>query len=302
MRKWSLLAGTVNGLYEFGSRKRDHLNGHEITALAADGRRWWALVDGKTVWRAVDHDRWEKCAALRGHAGTCLAVTPSGLWVGTAGAHLFRLENGQLVQVEEFEQVEGRKEWHTPWGDPPDTRSISAGSRGALYVNVHVGGVVRSTDGGRSWQPTLDIDADVHQVLAHPARPRVVLAAAAIGLGISEDSGDSWRFETEGFHARYSRAVAVAADHLLVSTSTGPGGKRAAIYRRRLGQNAKFEKCRQGLPDWFHSNIDTFCLAASGRVVAFGTEEGRLFLSTDAGSSWELIAERLPAVQCVSLA
>ena len=297
-----LLIGTAEGLYELGARERSHFNGHEITALAGDGLRWWALVDGRTLWHWRKDASWEELARLQDDPGTCLAQTPAGLLVGTAGAHLLHLKEGQLVRVDGFEQVEGRQEWYTPWGDPADTRSISTDPVGAVYVNVHVGGVVRSIDGGRSWRPTLDIHVDAHQVLAHPAAARMVLAATAVGFAISEDGGDSWRFESEGLHAHYLRAVAVAGDHVLVSASTGPGGKRAALYRRGLRGNEKFERCRQGLPDWFQPNIDTSCLAASAVTEVFGTDDGRVFLSTDTGISWERIAKDLPTVQCVSIA
>lgn len=299
---FSLLVGTGEGLYEFGARERSDFRGHEITALAGDGCCWWALVDGRTVWRSPGDGSWEELAALQDGSGTCLAVTPAGLLVGTAGAHLLHLTGGRFIQVEAFEQVEGREEWYTPWGDPPDTRSISADRAGTVYVNVHVGGVVRSTDGGHSWRPTLDSHTDVHQVFCHPAQARLVLVAAAVGLGISDDGGDTWRFETQGLHGHYLRAVALAGDNVLVSASTGPGNRRAALYRRRFRRNERFEKCRQGLPDWFGSNIDTFCLAASGTTAAFGTEEGLLFLSPDAGASWETVAKDLRAVQCVSIA
>jgi hypothetical protein len=45
----------------------------------------------------------------------------------------------------------------------------------------HLGGL--ATDSGLTWRPTIDIDSDVHQVCAHPARPDIVIAAA--GLCIS---------------------------------------------------------------------------------------------------------------------
>jgi hypothetical protein len=134
---------------------------------------------------------------------------------------------------------------------------------GAVHVNVHVGGVARSRDGGRTWAPTVDIEVDVHQILAHPRHPDVVLAAAADGFGLSRDGGDSWRFVADGMHAHYLRAVAVSDDSVLVSASTGPGGRRAAIYRRRLDDDGPFERCTQGLPAWFGDNVDTGCLAAA---------------------------------------
>ena len=36
-------------------------------------------------------------------------------------------------------------------------RTIAAGAEGELYVNVHVGGILRSDDDGASWRPTIDI-------------------------------------------------------------------------------------------------------------------------------------------------
>src|SRR5437867_5248598 len=244
-----ILVGTDGGLRTFGDvgAPADALAGHSVAALAHDGPRMWALVDGRTLYASEDRREWTARATLDGEdSATCLAPTTTGLYVGTEGAHLRRLQAGRLSPVDSFEAVDGRKTWYTPWGDPADVRSI-AGGRGiaeAIYVNVHVGGVVRSRDGGGSWQPTLDIDTDVHQVLAHPTRPGVVLAAAAVGLAVSEDGGDSWCVETAGLHARYLRAVAVAGEAVLVSASTGPRGRRAALYRKELARGRRFERCR----------------------------------------------------------
>lgn len=292
--------GTSEGLYALGAREATELAGRAVTALARDGGRWWALVDGRHVMRRDGDAGWLEVAALDGPAGTCLAITPAGLLIGTEGAHVWRLDDAGLVPVEAFDRAAGRQEWYTPWGDPPDTRSIAVDAIGALFVNVHVGGVVRSTDGGRTWQPTLDIETDVHQVLAHPERPGRILAAAAVGLAASADGGQSWEIATDGLHAHYLRAVAVAGDAVLVTASAGPRGRRAALYRRPL-DGGRFERCRQGLPEWFTSNVDTHCLAAGGAAVVFGTEDGAVYASGDGGQSFELTAKGLPAVQCVAL-
>jgi hypothetical protein len=72
---------------------------------------------------------------------------------------------------------------------------------------------------------------------------------------------------TKGLHARYLRAVAGAGGTDLVSASTGPGGRRAAIYRTRADGHGELERCRQGLPEWLGDNVDTHCLAARGLTV-----------------------------------
>ena len=102
-------------------------------------------------------------------------------------------------------------------------------------------------------------------------------------------------------HAHYLRAVAVSDDTVLVSASTGPGGRRAAIYRARLDGEAAFERCGDGLPRWFGNNVDTGCLAAAGALVVCGAEDGRVFRSLDGGAHWEIAAKGLPPVTCVAL-
>lgn len=77
------------------------------------------------------------------------------------------------------------------------------------------GGIPRSIDGGVTWRPTIDIESDVHEVRAHPTRPDIVIAAAAIGLYISRDAGESWSVEREGLHTTYCSAVAFSGNDML---------------------------------------------------------------------------------------
>lgn len=300
-----VLIGTDAGLWRLGANGPvaiDALADRPITAMARDGDRTWVLADGRTLWLQEEAgQRWATAAAAETRPATCLAPTPAGLLVGTEQAHLLKLTGGGLEPVTAFDTVEGREAWYTPWGDPADVRSISADRSGVIYVNVHVGGVVRSADGGQTWMPTVDMEVDVHQVLAHPVRLGVVLVAAAVGLGVSLDAGATWQFMTEGLHARYMRAVAIAGDTVLGTASTGPGGRQAAVYRRALEGPGPFARCRGGLPEWFRGNVDSACLAADGAVAIFGTVDGQVFRSVDAGVSWELVAKGLSAIRCVGL-
>jgi hypothetical protein len=306
--KPTVLVGTKDGLLELGPRPRTHLPGQRITAIAVDRGRWWVAIDDRGIWRAGAGRRWEHVADSHDLPVTCLLPRPSGVLVGTEGGHLLRLQGRALRTVDSFEAVDGRRRWYTPWGDPADVRSLAADRGGRVYVNVHVGGIVRSIDPGdgphglASWQPTVDIDADVHQVLAHPTVPGLVFAAAAIGFGTSRDGGASWTFTAAGLHASYLRAVAVAGESVLVSASTGPGSRRAALYRRPVRGESPFERCREGLPEWFRANVDTYCLAAVGPTVVAGTDDGVVYRSGDAGLRWDGLADGLPAVTCVAMA
>lgn len=300
-----ILAGTDDGLHVLapGEPAAVELAGHEVNAVVRDAGAWWAIGDGREVWRSEREGGWAQQAAapeeLRLH---CLAPTPSGLLAGTSEARLLRLVDGALVSIEPFDRAPGRETWYTPWGGPPDSRSIAVDPDGAIHVNVHVGGIVRSRDQGQTWQPCIDVDADVHQVIAVAGRPGLVLAASAEGQGHSEDGGDSWAFHTDGLRGTYCRAVAVANGTLLVSASEGHRGRRSAIYRRGLDEPGPFTRCETGLPGFFGSNIDSHCLVASGAEAAFGTEEGRVFVSEDAGETWEPLGSDLPPIRCLAFA
>ena len=293
----TIWVATEKGLYRAGDQ-RPAVDGRIVDVVAEGDGGWLALVDGALLGHGgLDLD-------LPGPSATCLLKEDGTFLVGTAEAHLLHVlgDGTDVAPVTAFDEAEDRDRWYTPWGGPPDTRSLSRSPDGSVYVNVHVGGILRSDAGpdGR-WTPTIDIDSDVHQVLAHGDR---VLAATAYGLAVSGDRGETWSFETEGLHAAYSRAVAVAGDWLLLSTSTGPHGDRAAVYRCPLDapSGARFERCRTGLPEWFEGNVDTRCLVADGEAAVLGTGDGSLYLTQDAGASWELVSADLPPVRALALA
>jgi hypothetical protein len=276
----TILVATADGLREEDGRQ--DLAGHDVTAVDPNGM--WAVADGKGLCRR-DGDGWHEVAVVPDDPATTLVAGPSGVFVGTAGAHLLRLDGEALVPVAAFDDAPGRETWGTPWGGPPDVRSLAAAPDGTLYVNVHVGGVVRSTDDGETWTPTIDVDADVHQVIADP-ESGLVLAAAAVGFAVSTDHGETWRVDTDGLHGTYSRAVAVAGDHVLLTASDGPFTRQAALYRRPLDSQGPFTRVNDGLPDWFAHNVDSHWVAARGDDAALVTQEGDLYRSTDAGASW----------------
>ena len=297
----TMLVGTTEGLTRLGGDGPVELVGGRVTAVAptAGGSGWLALVGDRFLWAGDVDGPWEQLASFDdGPPARCLVAVGDEVLVGTAEAHLLRVRDGRAEPVPGFDKAEGRDGWYTPWGGPPDTRSLSVAADGTIYANVHVGGIVRSSDGGETWEPTIDIDTDVHQVLT---TPRVVLAPCAYGLATSADGGESWELVTEGLHGTYLRAVAVAGDDVLVSASTGPGGERAALYRRPGGEGP-FERCQAGLPEWLPGNVDTGTLSATGDEVVFAAPDGTLYGSADGGRSWETLAEGLPKVTAVTLA
>ena len=300
-----LMVGTTSGLFASngdGLHPDPSFGDRSVTALAAaaDGGVW-AIADRRVLARRDPGGSWADVASSTELDLDCVLSSPVDVFAGTDEAHLLRLDGGTLERVDGFDEIEGRDEWFTPWGGPPAVRSMAVDLGGRLHANVHVGGIPISGDGER-WEPTIDIDADVHQVIAHPIEPDVVLAAGAVGLCVSEDGGATWRIEGEGLHSSYARAVAVAADTVLLSACTGPRGGRAALYRTTLAPGAGFDRCTDGLPEWFDGNIDSGWVAASGPAVAFGTPDGEIYRSDDAGVRWARIAEGLSSIRALAFA
>lgn len=291
------VVGTDHGLV--GSDGRSWLVDRDVTAVAADGAGWLVLLDGREVAR-VRGDEVLTVGILTEETGRCILPLDEGAVVGTSRARLAFVGEDAARIVTAFDEVEGRDGWYTPWGGPPDTRSLSASPEGSIFANVHVGGIPRAPDLQGPWTPTIDVDADVHQVLVDPLDAAHVVAATALGLAESRDRGDTWTFLTDGLHASYARAVALDGDRLYVSASTGPRGGRAAVYRREPAEEA-FQRCDGSLPDWFAGNVDSHCLAAGGGAAIFGTEDGRVFLSEDEGRSWREVLGGSARVRAVAL-
>jgi hypothetical protein len=290
-----ILVATTGGIVEFPDRV-PALEGREVKALAVHNGDRYALADSSTVLREGG-DGWQELGQVEGRRANCIMPSRHGLFVGTSEAHLVREVDGEFTTVEEFESAPGRDDWFTPWGGPPDVRSLAEDESGALYCNVHVGGILKSEDGGVNWMPTIEIGSDVHEITTSS---QVVLAATAWGLGSSDDGGATWEFDDEGLHATYARAVAVADDTVIMSVARGPRGGESTLYRRPLDVPGSFTRC-SGLPGWFSDNVNTGSVSAQGATVAFGTEDGELYLSDDSGATFERVADQLPPVRWVEL-
>ena len=123
------------------------------------------------------------------------------------------------------------------------------GSR--AYAAVEVGGVLRSDDGGESWQlaagssgdPSLDeppapqIYPDVHSIAVHPSSPDLVYAPTGAGFYTSRDGGRTWarRYDC------YCRAAWIDPhdpQHLILSPADG------------VDRNGRIEESDDGGQTW----------------------------------------------------
>lgn len=285
----SLLVGTTTGV--FSAETGDVIvGGTRINHIARDGSGWWA-VDGKG---RVHHDGNVVAWLPNGAVGVCIQPTPETVWIGADRARLYGLCNGEVDEDEFFATAPGRETWHTPWGGPPAVRSITLDADHTLYVNVHVGGILRYDDTGLV--PTVDISSDIHQVAAHPTQKGAVFAASARGVAASHN-GHDFDFRRDGLHGSYCRAVAVLDDRIIVTASTGPRSDDARVYAGPLWEGG-FVQIGDGLPDRFGENVDTHCVVVLDDVLYLGHGD-TVWGSTDAGETWQVTTQGLGNITCL---
>jgi len=300
----TVLVTSDDGCHVFTTSGEHHmeLDGHRVEALTRRGDGSHLSVLDHTDIGRRDHDGTWSTVAKGDSSLTAVVAVGDTIFAGTLDARVLIVDaDGSLEPLPAFETVRGREEWHAV-GIPLCVRSLTATCDGtALLANVHVGGIPRSLDGGSTWEPTIEVEADVHQVLAHPTRPDIAVAAASIGLCRSRDGGATWDASTAGMHASYARAVAILDDDVLISVSDGPFASQSAIYRASV-DGGPASRVVDGPPDWLDGNVDTACLAADGNRAALVDGGGNVYVATKGSAAWERVAEGIPHTTGIGLA
>jgi photosystem II stability/assembly factor-like uncharacterized protein len=251
------------------------------------------------VRRSVDGGRtWIDCK-LPEPAVFSLAVSAAdgAVYAGTEPSRLFRSDDrGQSwSELDALLELPSRPHWSfppRPWTSHVRWVAPSPHAADLLLVGIELGGLMRSSDGGQSWQDHRPGgQPDVHSLAWHPHTPGHAYEAGGGGAAFSTDAGESWQRADEGLDRRYTWSVAVAPDDGVcwyVSASTGPfaahghGDPQARIYRRRHGE--PWEPLAGGLPEPLPA-MPYALLAADGRLFA-GLSDGQIWESRDGGDSW----------------
>ncbi len=106
---------------------------------------------------------------------------------------------------------------------------IAAGNSETLYVTSMGSGLLRSTDGGKSWGPSPSAPGGVQAVKVDPTSPKTVYAGAGDGIYKSLDGGDSW--SKLPFPGNNVAAIAVSPAKPQVVMAIGISGRAGLVYR-----------------------------------------------------------------------
>ena len=230
----------------------DPLNPDRIVAGTSD-RSAWLTTNGGDSWNYIGHGIHSTHVSSVATSPARRNVFGSAIYVGTEPSNLYRSEdNGTTWEhFPALPKLPSSRTWsfpprpwthHTRWITPhPEDPDL-------LFVGIELGGVMRSTDGGKSWEDRKPgSQYDCHS-LAIPATDRDRLyEAAGGGVALSLDRGATWQAADDGMDRHYAWSVAVDPvnpDLWYVSASTSAryahrtgGDAQAALFRTSDGQS-----------------------------------------------------------------
>lgn len=236
---------------------------------------------------------------------TSIAISPAdgAVYVGTEPSMLFRSrDRGETwVELEALRAIPSNPTWSfppRPWTHHVRQIAPSPHDPQLILAGIELGGIMRSTDDGATWQDHRPHAVrDCHGLTWHPTEPGRVYEAAGGGSAWSHDSGDTWLRIDDGRDARYRHYLtAVAVDPLDADCwyvgaaptpwQTAPGKNAdAAIYRWK--DDGPWEALGGGLPE----SLDgyPFKLVATDSTVYAGLKDGRLWAGHQRAESWRLL-------------
>ncbi|HEV2316813.1 MAG TPA: exo-alpha-sialidase [Thermoplasmata archaeon] len=254
------------------------------------------------------------------------ASDPDVLYLGADPHLLFRSND----QGESWEGVAGinnhpdRKNWgpgnggpclHTVLLDPRDARR--------MYVGMSSVGTFRSEDGGRSWTPTNkhvecpflpegkrfpETGQCVHKVAIDSANPNTFYRQDHGGIYVSHNRMDSWRRIGKPLGDDFGFGVASPAMRPGLAYFVRLDGFRSTARDFQVQEwNDRTRRWKMLVrPNAFPGNFNvlregvaTDALDPPGIYV--GTTTGQLFMSPDAGKSWQVLPYVFPQIRSVSV-
>jgi photosystem II stability/assembly factor-like uncharacterized protein len=288
---------------------------HCIAVDPHDRDTLYAGLRGGGVRRSRDGGRsWIDCELPEpGVFSLAVSAADGALFAGTEPSRLFRSDDGadSWRELTALLELPSRPTWRfppRPWTSHVRWIAPSPHKADLVLVGIELGGLMRSFDGGQSWEDHRPgAQRDVHSLAWHPRSQGRAYEAGGGGAAFSEDAGVSWQPADDGRDRHYCWSVAVDPEDpelWYVSASTGPfaahGGRdpQARIYRRRARE--QWHELAGGLPSPLPAM--PYALAAAGSRLFAGLADGQLWESNDHGDSWRacrLEGGALPALEAL---
>jgi photosystem II stability/assembly factor-like uncharacterized protein len=260
----------------------------------------WVSDDAGLSWQPV-------ARALPHDAVTAVAVSPleenSGLgilWAGTEPSALFRSDDGGRTWQEKtaLQAIPSKPTWsfpprpwthHVRWIEPDPNVAEQ------IFVGIELGGVMRSLDGGETWEDRKpNSQHDCHTLRAHPQAPGLLYETAGGGFAESHDGGATWQRDDTGRRHHYLWGLAVDPGDpatVVISGSPGPRGAHndataeAQLYRRH-GAEA-WQPLSAGLPEPRGTRAYVLATHPAEPGVFYAATGQALYRSSDSGLHWE---------------
>jgi hypothetical protein len=327
-----LYIGTAEGLYQGepdnGKYRTRSLGLQNRGALRAavvidwrDPRRLYAATGRGGVFRSNDRGQaWHEINEGIVYKETWSLVQhpmTGELVLGTGPSSVFKSSDGgdTWVDCEQLRSLPETKDWTFP--QPPHVSHVKglalcANDPLLIFGAIEEGWLVRSRDGGKTWQNIQEgTEFDSHSVAVMPD-PAVVLATSGKSFYKSVDGGDHFAKCDRGLERRYMAQVAFhpSRPQLLFTAAAAvpppfwrrPEGADTAIYRSK-NQGDSWERLSGGLPNYFKiapravvgdpEDPDSFL---------FGMTDGSVWLTEDCGEHFRQIITGLPQVMSIRVA
>jgi photosystem II stability/assembly factor-like uncharacterized protein len=259
-------------------------------------------LDGGESWRQVGE-------SIPYNRFPSVAVSPSrrvsglsAVYAGTEPSSLYVSEDdGETwTDLASLRDLPSAPTWSfppRPWTSHVRWIALSVHDPELIFAGIELGGVMRSTDGGKTWEDRKPGSYhDSHCIRTHPVDRTRIYEAAGGGVAISIDAGDTWTPVDEGMDRHYVWALAVdpddperwfvSASHSARYAHRDDESSEAMIYRKEGDQpwQPAMSGLEQPMPEMPYVLLT---IPGEPATIFAGTRQGSLFISTNRGDSWD---------------
>jgi photosystem II stability/assembly factor-like uncharacterized protein len=295
------------------------LNGVGVQCLAVDPndqRTIYVGTDGRGVWKSVDDGlNWQNMNLPQSDVFS-MAVSPAdgSVYAGCEPSMLFRsVDDGKTWrELSALRALPSAPTWSfppRPWTSHVRWIAPNPKDPDLLLAGIELGGLMHSSDGGRTWADHRPgAQRDVHALAWHPRDENRAYQAGGGGAAWSFDGGWTWQPADEGRDRHYTWALAVDPhdpDCWYISASPSASYAHSGYYRGAHNAKAYIYRWRGrgpweplgGLPNPLKS-MPYALTTAEGELYA-GLSDGSIYISLSRGDTWQKLkpqGDPLPSV------